>query len=320
MRKSISAVVVFMMIAGSARAQDLGSNLAKVSGPYAQAYVSPVVNAFGMDMNSGLFHGASMSGLLPLGLHLYVGVQLGTTLVGSADKSFSLSYRDTLYDPLGIPHPANVTASGPTIFGSKDQKGKVVYTPDNPLIPADSQQTIPGVVSTSLAPMPIPQIGLGTLFGTDVMVRFLPKIKLSDYGSLQLFGFAIRHSISQYIPLVPVDIAVQIGFQNFSLKDSSGSNLLKASAFAANVEVSKTLAILTLYGGLQLESSSVDLAYSYTPSYANAQPIPISMTIKGKNKFRALVGLSLGLGPLTINGDYNIGSINAVDLGLGVSI
>ncbi|HEY9165403.1 MAG TPA: DUF6588 family protein [Candidatus Kryptonia bacterium] len=321
MRKTISAVMVVFVLAGFANAQDLGSSLGKVASPYAQAYVAPFVNSFGVDMNSGLFHGATMTGLLPLGLHLYIGVQVGAAFVGSADKSFSLSYEDTEYITIGgvtTAHPATVTAQGPTIFGDKTP-GSVTYTPHEALLPTTTQPTIGGLVSTSIAPLPIPQLGLGTLFGTDVMVRFLPKIKLSSYGSLQLFGFTIRHSISQYIPLVPVDVAVQLGIQNFSIKDSTGGNLLKTSAFAANVEVSKTFAILTIYGGLQYESSSVDFTYSFTPN-PGATPIPVSFNMKGKNHFRVLAGLSLGLGPLTINGDYDLGAVSSATVGVGFSI
>jgi hypothetical protein len=307
------------VVSSFANAQDLGSTLGKVAAPYGQAYVAPAVNAFGMDLNSGLFHTANVGGTLPFGLSLYVGVQVGGTLVSSSDKSFSLAYQDTLDEGVLGKHLATyVVTNAPTIFGSTE-KGKVVITPSNNPALTDTETTVGGLVNTSFAPLPIPQVGLGSLFGTDVMVRFLPKIKLSSYGSVQLFGWGLRHSISQYIPLIPIDIALQLGFQNFSIKDTSGNNVFKLSTFAANLEVSKTFAILTVYGGLQVESSKVDVSYSFTP-LGETQPVPISFSLNGKNKFRALLGLDLGLGPLTINVDYSIGAISAVTAGLGVTI
>ncbi len=319
MRNALSAALIVLTLAGFAGAQDLSSSLAKVGSQYGQAYVAPAVNSFGVDLNSGLFHSASMEGILPFGLHLYIGAQVSGALLASSDKAFSLTYKDTLNDPLLGKLPATYTVNNaPTVFGSGN-RGAVVITPDNPLIPAQTDSTIGGVVQTSIAPIVIPQVGIGSLFGTDVTVRYLPKIKLSKYGSVQLFGVAVRHSLSQYIPLVPVDIAVQVGFQNLSILDSAGANLMKASAFAANIEVSKTFAIVTFYGGLQVENSSVDVSYTYNPGQ-NMHPVPVSFTLKGKNKFRALVGVNFGLGPLTINADYNIGSINAVNAGVGISI
>jgi hypothetical protein len=320
MRKVILTALAVFVIVGLAKAQDLGGSLGKVAGPYGQAYVTPAVNAFGMDLNSGLFHTAKVGGSLPFGLNLYVGVQVAGALVPSSDKSFTLGYldyADSVVTPNGWRHATDSVINAPTIFGGK-QKGIIkTYFGNSQVGVADS--TIGGLVSTSIAPLPIPQIGLGSLFGTDVMVRFLPQIKISNYGKLQLFGWALRHSISQYIPLCPLDIAVQLGSQNFSIKDTAGSNVFKLSTFAANIEVSKTLAFLTVYGGLQVESSKVDVSYSFTP-VGETQPVPVSFSLNGKNKFRALVGLDLGLGMLTINGDYSVGAVNAVTAGIGITI
>ncbi|MCL4509496.1 MAG: hypothetical protein M1470_00255 [Bacteroidetes bacterium] len=340
MRRSFSAAIIFFLVAGFASAQDLSSTIGKVGSKYAQAYVTPAANAFGVDLNSGLFHTAKVGGMLPFGLNLYVGVQVGAALITSPDQSFNLSYQDTMYFSqkigsqiyrIGVPATFNTT-NAPTIFGST-QKGMAIGTASKDTIIAgqpfhfsrtDTINTIGGLLNTSIAPIPIPQVGVGSLFGTDIFVRYLPKIKLSSYGSVSLFGYGIRHSISQYIPLIPIDIAVQLGWQNFSLEDSTGSKVLNASTFAANLEVSKTFAIITLYGGLQTESSTVDVNYSYTPPVTqfnpNPQAIPISFSVKGKNTFRALVGFNLGLGPLVINADYSIGAINAVTAGIGISI
>lgn len=315
--------MVLLLLSGFARAQDLGSTLSKVGSQYANAYLTPAASAFGMDMNSGLFHSASLSGILPLGLHLYVGVQFSSTLVPRSDKTFNLTYQDSLYEPLVGNVPATYTVTNaPTIFGSKTP-GNVVITPDNPALPSQTEATIGGVVPTGIVPLPIPQLGIGSLFGTDLTVRYLPKLKLSDYGSVQLFGLAIRHNLSQYIPLVPVDIAVQLGWQSFSISDTS-SKILDASTFAANLEVSKTFAIITIYGGLQMESSSFDVSYNFIPpsttANPNPAPVPISFNLKGKNTFRGVVGLSFGLGIMTINADYSIGSMNALTAGVSFGV
>lgn len=345
MRKAVSALLVLLSFAGAASAQDLSGILSKVGSQYAKGYLSPAANAFGTDLNSGLFHSAGMGGILPFGLHLYVGVQVPTAIIPSSDQTFSMSYMDTvtfqrtigsnIYD---IKVPATFTVNNaPTVFGDKNTTGQATFnvqkdtsitigsvTQNFTLDSTASIPTIPGWTKLALAPVPIPQIGLGSIMGTDVLIRFLPKIKISSYGSLQLLGFGIRHSISQYIPLIPVDVAVQLGWQNFSIYDSSGAKVLKESAFAANLEVSKTFAIVTIYGGLQVESSSMDVNYSFTPPATNAIPnpqtVPISFSMKGKNNFRALVGLNFGLGPLTINADYSLGAVNAVTAGIGFSI
>ena len=344
MRKSISAAAIVFMIYGLANAQDLSSTLSKVGNQYAEAYVAPAVNAFGADINSGLFNTAKVGGILPFGLNLYVGVKAAASFIPSSDQTFGLSYQDTVAfnenyngQAYTIKVPTTFTVqNAPTIFGGKTdgqatfnvQKDTTItqngFSHTFSLDSSATISTIPGLLKTTIAPIPIPQIGIGSIFGTDIFVRYLPKIKLGNYGSFQLLGYGIRHSVSQYIPLCPVDIAVQLGWQNLSIQDSTGSKVLKASAFAANLEVSKTFAILTVYAGLQTESSSVDINYNYLPAASpldpNPKPIPISFSLKGKNTFRELIGLNLGLGVLSINADYSLGAINVASAGIGVTI
>ncbi len=344
MRRSISAAAIVLMLTGFANAQHLAGTLSKVGSQYAEAYITPAVDAFGADVNSGLFNTAKVGGILPFGLNLYVGVKAAAAFIPSSEQSFNLSYLDTVAfneslngQAFTINVPATFTVqNAPTIFGEKtDGQATFNVRKDTTITRNGFSQTfnldssatvgtIPGLLKTTIAPIPIPQIGVGSIMGTDIFVRFLPKIKLGNYGSFQLLGYGLRHSISQYIPLCPVDIAVQVGWQNLSIQDSTGSKVLKASAFAANLEVSKTLGVLTIYGGLQTESSSVDVNYNYlpkpTPIDPNPQSIPISFSLKGKNTFRELIGLNLGLGVISINADYNIGQINVASAGIGITI
>lgn len=349
MRKAVSAILVILAFAGVASAQDLGSILGKVGSQYAKGYVAPAVDAFGADLNSGLFHSAKVGGILPFGLSLYVGVQVPTSIIPSSEKNFSMSYIDTVSfrrtigsNVFDIKVPATFTVNNaPTVFGDKNTIGEATFNAQkdttisigggvSQTFALDSTGTISTVaglqalILNSLAPMPIPQIGIGSIFGTDIMVRFLPKTKILNVGSAQMVGFAIRHSVSQYIPLVPIDIAVQLGWQNLSVYDSAGTKMLTESAVAANLEVSKTFAIVTLYGGLQVESSSADVNYTFTPTPSvadpNPQSIPISFSVKGKNNVRGLLGLDFGFGPLTVNLDYSVGAVNVATLGIGVGI
>lgn len=345
MRKAVCAALVVLTFTGFASAQHLGSKLSKVGSQYAEAYVAPAVNAFGVDLNSGLFHTASVGGILPFGLHLYVGVQLPTALMTSSDRTFSMSYIDTVSfqrtigsSILNIKVPATFTVNNaPTVFGDKNTTGQASFNVQkdttisvggvSQTFALDSSATIPtisGLEKLSMVYVPIPQIGVGSIFGTDFLVRYLPKMKILNLGSVQVLGFGIRHSLSQYIPLIPIDLAVQLGWQNFSIYDSAGSKIMKESAFAANLEVSKTFAMVTIYGGLQVESSSANVNYTLTRSATVAEPNPqstrISVSVKGTNNFRGILGLDFGFGPLTINVDYSMGAVNVANAGIGFSI
>ncbi|MGC8596235.1 MAG: DUF6588 family protein [Candidatus Kryptoniota bacterium] len=340
MRRLLFVVTGIILVSQLSFSQDLGSKLSKVGSDYAKAYLQPGVDAFGADLNSGMFNTAKVGGILPFGLNLYIGVKVPAAFVSGSNKTFDLSYSDTVHfsrtissQTFNISVPTTFTVTGaPTIFGDKAAgvaTGRAIKdtTIAGQPIHLDStitMNTIGGLGNISLAPIPIPQVGVGSLFGTDAFVRYLPKIKIGDYGSVDLLGFGVRHSISQYIPLIPIDISVQVGWQTFTIRDSSDSQVLKASTFAANLEVSKKFAILTLYGGLQTENSNVDVSYNYIPQptafIPNPKPVNISFSSKGKNNFRAIVGFTLGLGPLELNADYSMGQINVATAGIGVSI
>jgi len=71
-------------------------------------------------------------------------------------------------------------------------------------------------------PMLIPQVLVGLPAGNELMLRIFPKVKISeDIGDLSFWGIGVKHSISQYIPLVPIDLAVQAVYQQMKAGDIS---------------------------------------------------------------------------------------------------
>ena len=63
-------------------------------------------------------------------------------------------------------------------------------------------------------PVPTAQIGIGLPFGTELKVRFIPKISIKD-GDISLWGVGLVHSIMQYLPgnkLLPFDVSLFGGY------------------------------------------------------------------------------------------------------------
>ena len=73
----------------------------------------------------------------------------------------------------------------------------------------------------------------------------------------------------------------------------------------ATLQLSKSIPFLTVYGGFGLESSSLDVDYTYTDAITNTE-IPIKFSLDGDNKFRTTVGARIKLAFTSINVDYNI--------------
>ena len=63
-------------------------------------------------------------------------------------------------------------------------------------------------------PVPMLQVGIGLPLGTELKVRYLPKIPIKD-GDVSMWGVGLMHSIMQYIPgnkLLPLDASIFAGY------------------------------------------------------------------------------------------------------------
>ena len=180
----------------------------------------------------------------------------------------------------------------------------------------------PGLLNTSIAPLAVPQVGVGTVFGTDAQLRYLPETDISSYGSVSVFGLSVRHSLSQYIPLSPVSLAVQGTWQSMGVSGTQQGDILDASGWALNAQVSKSVPVLpvTFYGGLQYEKFTVDVNYTFETTGPNGDPVTkdVSLSQEAQNSFRALGGVSVSLLFLRINADYALGANNVGSVGVGV--
>ena len=99
------------------------------------------------------------------------------------------------------------TAEVSTLFGPTDP---VEVTGD-----AGTVYVFPGGLNVSMLPFAVPQLTLGSVFGTDLTVRYFAYSTNEDIGKLNLFSWGLRHSISQYVPVLPLDLAVGFYSQQF---------------------------------------------------------------------------------------------------------
>ncbi len=339
MKRAISTLLVVTAFSTTAVAQSLTSNLSAVSSEYSQLYVAPLVDAYGANINAGLFHTARIGGGLIPKVDLYVGVKVFGAMLPS-DRSLSLSYQtdEVFIGPNGnryvVPVVYNIE-DAPTVFGETeggevtvsvsetvDAGGDGIFgTPDDVVInETASMSVLPGLLNTPIAPLLVPQIGVGSFAGTDVLIRFLPSVSTDTYGKISFRGFGVRHSLSQYIPMLPASLSAQFVYQRFSIEDGSEQQMVLATAYAGNVAISKSLAVVTLYGGLQLEKTHVEVDYAYDSGIQELGTQEITFATDARNRFRAIAGVTFTPGPLQVNVDYAVGALNTVSAGIGISL
>ena len=176
--------------------------------------------------------------------------------------------------------------------------------------------TYPSGINESAVPLLFPQATV-SFMGTELLLRYVP-LKIEDQN-ITLFGVGVRHSISQYIPLIPLDLAVQILYNRFTIGD-----IVKSTNWAFNAEASKSFGLFTAYGGLQYETSNVTFNYEIKSDPFSGDPEivkggKVSAEVDGDNKVRMTLGGALSFGLLVLNADYNIGSQSVVTTGLTIA-
>ena len=288
---AVAVACALLALAPGASAQsDLEKTLNQFNANEVKGYIQPMGDLFGANMNGGLFHSAEIA---KTGFHFSFELVGMAATVGDAQKTY------TLNTPAGFNPSSFKTA---TMFGGG--RDSVI----DPTKHVTYYGIADGFVNTSVFPLAAPQITVGDLFGTRAIIRYIAVPSMQGFPGLSLFGIGAQHSVSQWFPVIPLDVAAHIYYSKFTLGD-----LVSFNGIAIGADVSKSFSVLRLYGGLQWEKGSMEL--KYTPAVAT-QPL-VDVTLDGANSFRATLGLCLHLGFFSLFADANFGSITNYTGGIG---
>lgn len=286
-------MMVFACVAGvftAVLAQNLEDYVSKYTSTNGMNYMQPLADAFGANLNSGFYQNGRIS---KSGLHIYIGMETMLAIIANDQKTF-LARTEAPFTP-------QTAVLAPTIFGSSD--GAAVAGTGGTIF------NFPGGLNLTKLPFAVPQVRVGSLWGTEASLRFV-EVKIDEnIGRVKLFGFGARHSLSQYLKDSPVDIAVGFFIQKFEV-----GNIVDANTSYYGLQTSYTRGVITLYGGFSFEAASLDMAYQYESAASNQQ---IAFSLQSNNSVRLTVGLSVHLVFANLHVDYNLAAQNVVALGLG---
>lgn len=236
------------------------------------------------------------------------------------------------------------------------------FAPLYGLLPESSRQLVDSLLlklpsSLSLPPgqnmntivAAVPQLEVGALWGTELLVRYIPPVVFDqNIGRFSFWGIGLRHSISQYLSDPFLDIAVQIGYQGTLLRKSVGVTNAQLEArgefLLANVHASRRIeGIVDVYTGIGVEQLTARSSYRYTlpqelqiqlgllkvlpdgsvvrdpaggyPGDDVVQESTATITVRN---LKWTLGLARSFGPLTLCLDYNLGAWSLLSLGIDV--
>jgi Family of unknown function (DUF6588) len=289
MKKAFTVIVIsfFFWVSAFAQIEDRFSELSEKN---IDGYAKPFATTLGTALNSGSYYSAHVPEFFGFSFSVR-----GMLIFIPDDQ--------TKFTPV-LPDGYTSDQTTATIYGNK---GSAYGGPDGYIT------TPPGINRTSV-PVGLPQIS-ASFMGTEIMLRYLPKIPIAD-RDLDMFGIGIKHSISRYIPLIPIDIAVQFLYNTFTISD-----LIDTKSIAFNAEVSKDFGSFTPYFGLQYESTNFKLDYTISGDPNSGDPLlrtdqKISAELDGDNKIRATIGGSIKLAILVLNADFSVGAQSVFSSGL----
>jgi len=228
---------------------------------YLEAYITPWANAFGAGLNGGWYNTAKPHKFG--GFDITINASAG--IVPTSAQTFDAS-------KIGL--SASVTGAGvsSTVAGL-DKAGPLMSYKSNGVTLASFNA--PKGANWRYIPVPTAQVGIGLPLGTELKVRFIPKIKIKD-GDVSLWGVGLLHSLTQYLPgdkALPFDVSLFAGYTKLMADvplaldpDQSvvqayttvnpatafNSQNMKVNVEALNVSAiaSLNLPVITFYGGI----------------------------------------------------------------------
>ncbi len=329
--QKISVPILFIFSSFNVVAQDGLTEFLRAG----QSDANKLTNAYLEPIFDGLSYGFNGGWITSAKVHKKFGFDIGITATGvfipSSQNYFSPSSLGLEQTVLISP----VSGQAPTIVGPGDDTTYEVNDGNNTTFEGPEGLDFEEIFKISGVLTPMIQFGIGTVKGTDLKIRFMPKVSAGS-TEVQLWGVGLMHDFKQWIPglkMAPIDLSVLVAYNRISGAanmsgsfgdggDSRPQELdFGISAWLFQAQVSKKLSVLTVYGGVgyNLVDTKTNMKGSYEISQGQILTDPISLSYRN-NGFRLNAGLRILLGVFYIYGDYTLQEYNTVTAGFGFSV
>jgi len=184
---------------------------------------------------------------------------------------------------------------------------------------------------------PFPQVTVGLPYGTEVALRFVPRVTINDVG-VSTSGIGLKHNFAQYFKYSRPDdfqVAAVVTYSNINIDyeytpieiSASGSKVLelnridvKADIWLLQGLVSKLYGDFEVFGAMGVTSSNFD--YSMGGGGSLLPTLNDELGALGGNdvKFKADLGFNYYIGNFKISSAFTAGSFFNANLGLHYKI
>jgi hypothetical protein len=300
--KRVLLLATFVACVASPLSAQIQDQLSAYTGRNGESYLAPLADAFGADLNAGIFRSASIP---KTGFALKLEIQVMSVLFKDEDRTFKAA-PERGFTPL----PGETTFDAPTVVGS--EQAVIVEGASG------TSYAFPGGFNLNSFALAVPQLRIG-VYGTEAIVRYF-AIKAGDteLGDIGLFGIGARHSISQLLPgKIPLDISGGFFWQQFRLgKNKQGGDLIKSNTLSIGVQASKRfLRVFVPYAGLTYDTAHIDVHYQ---SDVTGEGVNVDIDHGSPSTMHFTIGFLLDLPVLNLYGEYGVANQNTFAFGFGL--
>ncbi|NCG04514.1 MAG: hypothetical protein GWO82_04190 [Bacteroidetes bacterium] len=329
MKRSILFLSLFAATFSSAQLfDDLDAILAATNNDaqtLSQAFIAPLGQSLTYSLNSGWANSAKTH--KKFGFDITVGVV--SPSVSDEAKSFNIN-------ALNLQELESDFTTASTVFGA-DSNTTFYYElqlPDNSTIRQNVE--LPGGLGDDLImnslPTPYLQVGLGLLFDTDIIVRYIPNVE-NEGAEFGLFGIGLKHSLTQYLGLVdklPLNISALAAYSKMNVEyelSSANPDQMVAydiSTFTLQALASLDFPIISLVGGFGYGKGDVnfDMLGDYTISLVDGTSKSLNNPISFENSYtgtNAMIGVRANLAFIKLFANYTLQEFNTLNAGVSFS-
>ena len=292
------------------------------------AYTRPMEEGLMYGLTGGWYHSAKVKDKWKFSLSL---VSNGT-FVPNEKRSHTINVDN--YDNLAINNGSGIIEI-PTILGSTNSS--IVLTLLHQT--GDFDFEVPsgiGLLDLNMLPAPFLQASLGLPEGTELKVRFFPKVTI-DQAKIGLFGLGVQHEFSRWFKGLKesnISLSALVAYTNlngdYSLNNDgvvSGENHhlnYRLNSVLGELIASTNFPIYNVYAGVGYVTADTNTALkgSYDLNLPNRtlsfqDPFDMQNSISG---IRASIGGTIRISWFMLNADYTFQGYNNLSIGLNFNI
>ena len=274
-------------------------------------YVRPIADGFSAGLNNGWYNTAKPHKIGGFDITISGNI----VLIPESYKIFSISE---------IGGSSFSGGETPSIVGEKEPS-EITYNGNSVKMPSG--------LNIPVFPIPIVQAGIGLIKGTEINIRYLPKINVGKVDQINLYGLAVKHDLLQWIPggkILPLSLSIQGGYTRFNsnvvlenvLVNTENELAFDVEAMTVNIILSKKILMFTPYASVGYNSSKssfkIDGDYAIGALELNAEELT-NIEYESNTEIRANLGFRFNIAIIALQANYTISKYPVATLGAGIS-